>query len=85
MYSFTLTLSGPDIMNDAALNALFEAGCDDATFSAREGRQGASFDREANSFADAVGSAIADVEGAKLGLAVLRVEREEPLLVSSVA
>jgi hypothetical protein len=79
MYSFVLILSGPDEMAEDRLNALYKAGCDDATFSARGGVSYAAFDREAGSFAEAVGSAIRDVEGAVPGL-VVRVEREEPVL-----
>jgi hypothetical protein len=35
-FSFTLTIEGADVMTDAAQEALFEAGCDDATFAVSE-------------------------------------------------
>jgi hypothetical protein len=84
IYSFTLTLTGPDLMTDAILDALYEGGCDDATFVTRDGVSYAAFDREAQSFADAVGSAIRDVEAAVPSIKVVRIEREDPVLETAV-
>jgi len=75
-FSFTLVIEGPDILADHALDALFEAGCDDATFSTSDGVQMGEFDREASDFADAVGSAIKAVESALPGARVVAVHRE---------
>ncbi len=54
-------------------DALYEAGCNDATIVVRDGVMRLDFDREASSFAEAAGSAMHDVE--KAGAGVLRVER----------
>ena len=76
VYEFTLYLTGPDIMDDVVLGALFEAGCDDATFGTSNGRQQAFFAREAPTFGDAVGSAIRTVESTVPGLMVVQVARD---------
>jgi hypothetical protein len=52
--SFILTIEGADVMTDAAQNALYEAGCDDATFGVSGGIRTAESDREAAEFAEAV-------------------------------
>jgi hypothetical protein len=71
-WGFQLTLAGVEL-TDQELDAFFEAGCDDATFSKeRDGSVRAFFDREADSQEDAVLSAIDDVEGAGIGARVTR-------------
>jgi len=55
-------------------DALYEAGCDDATLSLRFGRVYLTFSRSADSLKDAILSAIADVHKAKIGADVLRVD-----------
>ena len=74
-FSFTLTIEGADVMTDAAQNALYEAGCDDATFGVSRGVQTAEFDRKAVEFAEAVASAIRAVESAVPGARVVEVHR----------
>jgi hypothetical protein len=76
-YSFTLTIEGADVLTDAAQDALFDAGCDDATFGISDEVQTAGFDREAADFADAVASAIKAVETAVPGARVVEVRREQ--------
>ena len=76
VYSFTLTIEGADIMSDAAQNALFDAGCDDATFGVSDGVQTAEFDRAAAEFAEAVASAIKAVESTIPGARVVDIHRE---------
>lgn len=71
-YTFTLTLAGVSELTVAMADALFEAGCDDATPGSSQGAVMVDFDREAGSLGEAVGSAIRDVERA--GFAVARVE-----------
>lgn len=71
-YDFTLVLSGE--LTENALNSLFTAGCDDATFSVRSGRPVASFSRMASSFSGAVLSALVDIRRANAGVTVLRVD-----------
>jgi len=54
-HDFELTIRGK--LTDARLNALVEAGCDDATFSAKDDLTFAAFIREAGNLLDAVVSA----------------------------
>jgi hypothetical protein len=75
-FSFTLTIEGADVMSDAAQDALFEAGCNDATFGVSDHLQTAEFDREAADFAEAVASAIKAVETAVPGARVVEIHRE---------
>jgi len=82
-HSFTLVISGVAELSRAVLNRLFEAGCDDATFGGRDGYVYGDFDREAPTFADAVSSAIEQVEST--GLRVIRVEPEELVSASEIA
>ena len=70
-YEFSLVTTG-SLEDEAILNALFEAGCDDATFGQVDGVGYAHFVREAPAFAEAVRSAIEQVESVP-GLRVVRV------------
>jgi hypothetical protein len=74
-YAFTLWTRGADMLADENLDALFRAGCDDATLGARSGEQYAAFDREAASLEGALASAIHDLTRALPQLTVTRVER----------
>ena len=62
VWRFSLIIEGPDLDDDDLLDALFEAGCDDALFGGSNGVQCADFHREAERIEDAVLSAIGDVE-----------------------
>lgn len=73
-YDFTLLLEGISEVNADVEDALFEAGCDDATINVRFGRVYLIFSREAPSIKDAVISAIRNVRDAKIGADVLRVD-----------
>ncbi len=75
-HEFTLILGGAAELNSAVMDALFEAGCDDATVSSQGGRISLDFDRSAPSMRDAVVSAIADVH--KAGMKVARVDGATP-------
>ena len=78
-----MTLAGLDL-SDEQLNALFGAGCDDATFSLeRDGSVLGFFDRDAETQEDAVLSALDDVEGAGVGARVLRVTQDDDWLTAS--
>lgn len=85
IHSFTLFLSGADVLSDQRLNALFEGGCDDALFGARDGAQYGAFDREAPSFSEALASAIRDVTAAVSGLHVVRIEPDELVTMAAIA
>jgi hypothetical protein len=76
-YTFTLVLGGVEPLSDEKLDALADAGCDDAAFGERDSVFYGDFDREASSLAEAVGTAIRAVEGAVPGLRVLRVDLED--------
>lgn len=77
LHSFTLTIEGTDTSTDTAQNALFEAGCDDATFGVSRGVQTAAFDREAFDFSEALASAVKAVESAVPGARVVEVHRDQ--------
>ena len=81
-YDFELTISGE--LTDARLDALFEAGCDDATFSSRVNLIFADFTRDAPTMLEAVISAIQAVETVD-ELEVLRVDPDELVWASEIA
>jgi hypothetical protein len=73
-YEFTLLLKGIASLTTEIENALFEAGCDDATIAIRNGRLVMTFSRCAASMKDAILSAILDVNKANTGAEVWRVD-----------
>lgn len=79
---FTLVFHGE--LDAAALDALFEVGCDDATVGDVDGVGYADFIREAESFDDAIRSAISQVESVP-GLTVTRVEPDDLVTLSEIA
>jgi hypothetical protein len=72
IHHFTLIVDGPDVQEEALVEALFEAGCDDGLVGRSEGIQYIEFDREAPDLEVAMLSAVADVEKAP-GVKVARV------------
>ena len=72
IHHFTLIVDGPDLQDDALIDKLFEAGCDDAAIGRIDGIQYVDFDREAVSLDEAVLSAVTDVERVE-GVSVVRV------------
>lgn len=73
-HDFTLVLTGISELTPKVEDALFEAGCDDATLSLRSGRAFLTFSRSAPTLKDAVLSAIQDVRKAGIGADVLRLD-----------
>jgi hypothetical protein len=73
-HDFVLVLTDIGDLTPGAEDALFEAGCDDATISVRSGRIFLSFTRMAFTLKDAILSAIGDVGKANIGAHVLRVD-----------
>ena len=71
-YEFTLIVEGPDLQTSARIDALYEAGCDDALVGQSHGVQYLDFDRDAPSLDDAVLSAISNVESIE-GVEVVRI------------
>ncbi|MFI5392271.1 MAG: helix-turn-helix transcriptional regulator [Myxococcota bacterium] len=82
-HTFTLIVEGP-VDDDSVLDALFDAGCDDATFGSVDGIGFADFQRDARSFLEAVRSAIRAV-GSVPQLRVVRIEPEDLVTVAEIA
>jgi molybdopterin-guanine dinucleotide biosynthesis protein A len=85
-YEFTLILS-EDLsdFDDNVIDALFEAGCDDATIAQRYGRIHVTFSRESRTLADAVMSAIRDVRKSRVCRGVLRVDASNLVTQAEIA
>ena len=75
---FTLTVDGPDLQTEPFIDALFEAGCDDATVGRTDGVQCIDFDRKAESLGEAIISAVRDVEQVE-GVQVTRIADVRPV------
>lgn len=82
-HEFTLVLAGR-LDQEAVVDALFDAGCDDATFGQVDGVGYADFQREAPSLGEAVRSALEEVESVP-GLRVIRVEPDDLVTLSEIA
>ena len=72
IHHFTLIVDGPDLQDDTLIDAIFEAGCDDAAISLIDGIQYVDFDREAASLEQAILTAVTDLERIS-GVAVVRI------------
>lgn len=83
--TFTLLVEGADLLTDESLDALFMAGCDDATFGVRGSVHYADFDRESTTFAEAIVSAIRDIQRAIPDARVVRIEPDEFVSLSAIA
>ncbi len=83
-YTFTIAVTDQtaDGFEDLA-EALYEAGCDDATVSLCEGTVSIDFDREAETMDEALRSAVKQVES--VGCVVARVEIEDLATIREVA
>jgi hypothetical protein len=82
-HEYTLIIEG-DLSDEDTARALFEAGCDDATFGIVDSMGYGEFAREAASLSDAVLEAIHQVESVP-GLRVLRVEPDDLVTMSDIA
>lgn len=81
---FTLIVEGADLRSARVFDALFEAGCDDATVGSIDDTHHIDFDREAASLCEAILSAVRDVEKVK-GLRVTRVVDVDLVSVADIA
>ncbi|MFN0195779.1 MAG: hypothetical protein ACKVT0_03490 [Planctomycetaceae bacterium] len=84
-FDFTLLLDGVAEITPEVENALFAAGCDDATISLRFGRMYLTFTRTAASLKDAILSAIKNVRASGIGASVLRVDHCDLVTQSEIA
>jgi len=81
-HTFTLMIDG--IVDEDGLDALFEAGCDDATFGSVDGASYGDFIRPAPSLLQAIRSAMNDIESVP-GLRVARIEPEDLVTMAEIA
>lgn len=84
-HDFALILSGVYELTTEVENALFEAGCDDATLSIQYGFLYMEFSRTARSLKDAILSAIQDVRKAGIGADVWRVDACNLVTLAEIA
>jgi hypothetical protein len=84
-FDFALIVGGVSNLTQAVEDALFAAGCDDATLSIQYGRLYVEFSRCARSIEEAIFSAIQDVRKANIGAEVLRVDECNLVTASEIA
>ena len=84
-YEFTLIVEGPDLQDESNAEALFRAGFDDAMIAKIGSLQYLDFDREAESFAEAVFSATERFETAVTGARVVHLEPDDLVTMSEIA
>lgn len=82
-WTFRLNVVGFDLDDDEAMDALFEAGCDDASFATDDTGAFAVFHRQAATPEAAVLSAIRGIESAGTSVRVVRVENEDEWLTAA--
>ena len=84
-HDFALIVGGVDALTEHVEDALFKAGCDDATPSIQYGLLYMEFSRSATTIKDAIISAIRDVHKAGIGAQVLRVDECNLVTASDIA
>ena len=75
-HHFTLILNGIDDTDPQIIDALYEAGCDDAVLASRDDVVSLTFTREAESYDAAVESARRDVLNANVGAEIVGIIEE---------
>lgn len=83
-HQFTLILSGIAQVTPELADGLYEATGGDIEFNMTGGVAYLEFDRAAASLDEAITSAIAQVEGAELGVRVVRVESESANTIAKI-
>lgn len=81
VHTFTLVLDRQP--TDEELSQLFDAGCDDVTFGVEDGFPVADFDRRAPMAADAIASAVRDLD--KVGITARRLLDQDLLTLADIA
>lgn len=86
-HNFTLIFTFADTSLEPHLDALATARCDDAAFAgpASDGTFAAEFDRDADTIAQAISSALQDVQQALPHVQVLRVEPDDLVTAAAIA
>ena len=84
-HDFALILGGVVELTSSIEDALFDAGCGDATLSMQYGLLYLEFSRSAKSLADAIISEINDIRKANIGADVLRVDECNLVTASEIA
>lgn len=84
-FDFALIVGGVSDLTQEVEDALFEAGCDDATLSIQYGRLYLEFSRRAQSLEEAIVSAIQDVQKAGIGAQILQVDECNLVTASEIA
>jgi hypothetical protein len=84
-HSFTVLLTGADPSDPDSADALYEAGCDDATVGIRDDIGFADFAREAATFEDALTSALEDIATALPDAEIVRVEPDQLVSLAQIA
>ena len=84
-HDFALIVDGVPELTQEVEDALFEAGCDDATLSIQYGLLYVEFSRSAKSLQDAILTAIRDVQRAGVKAQVLRVDECNLVTASDIA
>ena len=83
-HHFTLILAGVSEITPELADALYAATGGDIELNMRDSVAYLEFDRAANSLHDAVASAIAHVEGAGVGVRVVRVESDDANTIAKI-
>lgn len=84
-HEFTLIVEGPDLQDEVHLKALYEAGFADATIGRVGSIQYLDFDREADTFPDAVYSATEGIEEVVPQARVVHLEPDDLVTMSEIA
>ena len=84
-HDFALIVDGVEELTQSVEDALFSAGCDDATLSMQYGLLYLECSRSAKSLEEAIISAINDVRKAGIGAEVLRVDECDLVTASDIA
>lgn len=83
-HSFTLVLAGLSDLTPELGDALYEATGGDIELNMRDGVAFLVFEREATTLQEAIASAIDEVEGAGVGVRVVRAETEAANTVAKI-
>lgn len=84
-YDFALIVDGVGELNREVEDSLFNGGCDDATLSIQYGYLYMQFSRSADSYKDAIISAIKDVQRSGISARVVRVDECNLVTASEIA